>query len=111
MHCAMAAFKRPPPPPSQQQLQAALQRLQNRPGCPLTLEAALQHPVYGICVRGLARTLQPTPAGIAGTPSTAAPAAKQRKPWAWPAGAFDARAAAANDLQDPRPLQHLDPTH
>lgn len=44
------------PPPTAEQLRLAFRQV-SRPGWPTTLEAALAHPVYGVCLRGMACTL------------------------------------------------------
>lgn len=51
-----AAPTKAPAAPTQEQLALAYRQLQ-RPHWPATLQAALKHPTYGICVTGLARQL------------------------------------------------------
>lgn len=44
------------PPPTAEQLRLAFRQI-SRPGWPSTLEAALEHPVYRVCLCGIARNL------------------------------------------------------
>jgi hypothetical protein len=107
-----AAAKRHPAQSTQEQLTLALRQLW-RPGWPADLAAALAHPLYGTCVRGLARNLRRPPVTATPVPrlgavhwapptptpndSTARTAAGRRFP---PLGTFDAKRAAANDRDD-----------
>lgn len=73
------------------------------PGYPHNPQACLDHPVYGPCMRTLARRLALKLArGLLPTrPAPAAPSAPAIAPrWHIPTGAFDARRAAANDRDD-----------
>lgn len=56
----MAAARSKAPELTTEQLELALRHLR-RPGTPQTLEAALAHPTFGHCVKGLARTLSRRP--------------------------------------------------
>ena len=96
-----------PPEPTPEQLALALRQLW-RPGWPADLEATLHHPIYGTCLRGLARNMRRPPMVAKPVPMlgtvhqapptpTEAPARTQRGCWRIPAGAFDAKRAAAND--------------
>ena len=104
------------PDPTPQQLQLAVRQLWRPgwPGFPTDPQASIDHPTYGVCVRGQARTLSRAPLctaprrayGLpnllpASVPAATAPAAptKPRRGYV-PAGAFDARRAAANDRDD-----------
>lgn len=92
-----------PAEPTPEQLVMAYRHLA-RPGWPDTLAAALAHPTYGVCLRGLARQLNRAPACVP---------APVRRSTAWvpptptaprqatqPARRFDARRAAANAFDD-----------
>ena len=98
------------PEPTPEQLALALRQLW-RPGWPADLAAALAHPVYSICVRGLARNLSRPPMRADPPPRlgtlhqvpptpTEPPVRKQHGRWFPKAGAFDAKRAAANDRDD-----------
>jgi hypothetical protein len=78
-------------PPTSEQLRLAIRHMR-RPHWPDSDDAVLQHPVYGPCVRALARNLSRAP--FAGRPA-ATPA-----PMRLPRMTFDARSAAANDRGD-----------
>lgn len=110
--------------PSREQLQLAYRQLAPPNRWPRTLDAALAHPVYGICLRALARQLgrpawfsasasaRPTP--TTGTQATPAPAVPPNPPAprarpasrineTWPprrGGGVDLKRAAANDHDD-----------
>lgn len=112
--------------PTAEQLRLAYRQLHHPNRWPRTLEAALAHPVYGVCLRALARQIsRPDWAQRTGTPpavpSTGAPAAPpapapapraasptahqpQRRTWAQSpapaAAAADRKRAAANDRDD-----------
>jgi hypothetical protein len=58
------------PPPTDEQLRLAWRHI-SRPGWPPTLEHALQHPVFRVCLYGLARNLNRR--GIDRVPPPAAP--------------------------------------
>jgi hypothetical protein len=97
--------------PTAEQLQMALRQLR-RPFWPEGLDACLAHPIYGPCIRGLARTLARAKPTVAAARPACAPAAtvpptpsqaEVRRPRQGfkPAQAmlpFDARRAAANDF-------------
>lgn len=87
------------PEPTQAQLLLAVRQLwrPHWPGFPHDPQACIDHPVYGKCVRGQAFTLGRLQAA-APTPPSQPPRAVGR--WHLPAGAFDARRAAANDRDD-----------
>lgn len=76
--------------PSAEHLRQAMRRI-SRPGWPASLEQCLDHPIYGPCIRGLARAIARQPARAVPT----RPARPQRAPAPAP---FDARRAAANDF-------------
>ncbi|HOW47343.1 MAG TPA: hypothetical protein PLB26_06780 [Rubrivivax sp.] len=93
--------------PSEEQLRLAFRQLRRGPHWPATLELAMAHPVYSVAVRAVAINLHrgglPLPAvppawrrSEASVPPT--PAAPPQRRTAKPT--FDARRAAANDLDD-----------
>jgi hypothetical protein len=95
-----------PPEPTREQLVMAYRHLA-RPGWPGTLDAAMAHATYSVCIRGLARQLNRTPACVAApvrTPKAYVPptptAPRAIKPATPKALRFDARRAAANDFDD-----------
>jgi hypothetical protein len=108
-------MKRNEAPLTHDQLQTAYRELY-RPGWPATLEAVLLDPLRGNLVRGMARSrsraafrLPPTHHTLPTAPVPATPTEPPRKQGQWlPAGGrwrnsqptFDARKAAANDLED-----------
>jgi hypothetical protein len=53
-----------PPPVTDELLRLAWQRVKH-PGWPATLAAALEHPLYRICLHGIARNLARRPAKAA----------------------------------------------
>lgn len=86
-------------PPTAEQLRLAFRHV-SRPGWPATLEAALAHPVYSVCLTAMARQLnrhafnhQPPPQPVAPTPAAApvSPGIRRRD------NTFDGKCAAAND--------------
>jgi hypothetical protein len=92
-----------PPEPTREQLVLAWRHLA-RPGWPDTLDAALQHPTYSVCIRGLARQLPRAPACVPAPvrnssayvpPTPTAPRSTTQH-----GRRFDARRAAANDFDD-----------
>ena len=86
----MNARRKPAPPPTDEQLRLAIRQMR-RPHWPSSDEDVLDHPVYGKCVRALARNLSRAP--FAGKP-VPAPAPRM------PRLTFDPRRAAANDRDD-----------
>lgn len=89
----MAARRKPAPPPTNEQLRLAIRHMR-RPHWPASDEAVLAHPVYGPCVRALARNLSRAPFNGRIPPRRAAQA--QRLPRL----TFDPRRAAANDRDE-----------
>lgn len=95
--------------PTPAQYAQAFDVLRRRPRCPRTVEAALAHPVYGLCLRALAKKLacEQRPAA---PPRSASPARRTVLPFpprrAAPAHTFDARKAAANDKDDDDAPRH-----
>lgn len=96
--------------PSAEQLQLAYRHMA-RPGWPNSLDAALAHRVYGPCIRGLARNLRrgawragPAPglhnplASVPPTPAAPRMPSPPHKPKAAKTPHWDAKRAAANDL-------------
>jgi hypothetical protein len=91
------------PPLTDEQLQLAWRHLRRPPHWPELLEDALEHELYGPCIRGLARSLS-RPSWVARH------AAAQPAPASRPAGGpvrqppshwtFDAKRAAANDRDE-----------
>ena len=95
----MAALPKPrEAKPTEAHYASAFELLRRRPRCPRTQEAALAHPVYGVCLRALAKRMACTSAR-AGTPARVPPAPPRRPPQRTTLqhGMFDARRAAAND--------------
>lgn len=98
---------RKPVEPTEQQLLLALRQLR-RPEWPQSLEACLAHVIAGPCIRGLAGNLAratPTPGrsvlrrpAVLPDPPPAPAGVPARK--RYPGPTFDARRAAANDLDD-----------
>lgn len=104
-----------PAEPTREQLQLAFRQLRRPSGWPASLDAALQHPVYGICLRAMARNLgrpawlsQPVapslPRGFVPPTPTVPPLRQQpARPrtelGAWPArrGGHDCKKLCAND--------------
>ena len=108
--------------PTREQLQMAYRQLARPDRWPRTLDAALAHPVYGICLRALARQLgrpawfsaNARPATAAGAQIASAPAVPPNPPAprarpssrineTWPprrGGGVDLKRAAANDRDD-----------
>jgi hypothetical protein len=96
-----------PPEPTPEQLRLAWRQMRDR-NCPGTLEAALAHPVYGPCIKGLARNLHrasacvPAPVrkpdGYVPPTPTAPPNGNRTTPKPLPR--FDAKRAQANDFDD-----------
>ena len=68
----MAAPHPPPAPVTDEQLRLAFRQI-SRPGWPATLEAALAHPVYRVCLHGIARNLGRAPFKTPPRPAPAAP--------------------------------------
>ncbi|GAB1389889.1 MAG: hypothetical protein AMXMBFR78_11590 [Rubrivivax sp.] len=65
-----------PDEPTEEQLRLAYRQLHRPDRWPRTFEAALAHPVYGVCLRALARQLgRPPWAARTGTPPAAGAAA------------------------------------
>lgn len=91
MSPATARSARAKAPPTEAQLRLAIRQMR-RPHWPAADDAVLAHPVYGPCVRALARNLSRAP--FAGRPVPAPP------PMRLPRMTFDARSAAANDRDD-----------
>lgn len=103
------------PQPTPEQLRLAFRQLQRPHTWPPTLEAALAHPVYGKCLRALARNLgrpahgghaaHSLPTGPAVPPVQPAPARRHKATdegvnlWTRRRG-IDLKRAAANDLDD-----------
>lgn len=98
--------------PTRQQQQLAYRQLWKF-GWPETLEAALASPVHLVCINAVARRLgrAPVPAtpvpclgiGAPVPPTPTEPPQHKpggRQPWRMPAGAFDAKRAAAGDRDD-----------
>jgi hypothetical protein len=93
-------MKPPPPPLTEEQLALAWRHLRRPPHWPELLEDALEHPLYGPCLRGLARSLsRPAWAARHAAMQPAHPAAGpvRRAPTHW---TFDAKRAAANDRDE-----------
>lgn len=103
------------PQPTPEQLRLAYRQLQRPHTWPPTLEAALAHPVYGKCLRALARNLgrpahgghaaHSLPTGPAVPPVQPAPPRRHKATdegvnlWTRRRG-IDLKRAAANDLDD-----------
>lgn len=92
-------------PVTEEQLKLAWRHMRKLPHWPATLEAALQHPTIGPCINGLARSLSRAPWNSTNTPKSTIsppPAAQASAPLksSRTAHLFDARKAAANDLDD-----------
>lgn len=88
--------------PTQELLAMAYRHLA-RPGWPATLADALAHRSYGTAVRGLARNFGRRSKGAAASNTGAQPASATHHPTrrtATTAGKFDAKKAAANDMDD-----------
>lgn len=101
--------------PSREQLQLAFRQLRRPSGWPASLDAALQHPVYGICLRAMARTMgrpkwvghpvapslptapvPPTPTAVPAKSAAPAPIPRKRRG----KRSVDLKRAAANDRDD-----------
>lgn len=96
-----------PPEPTAEQLRLAWRHLA-RPGWPDTLAAALQHPTYGVCIRGLARQLgraQPcVPAPVRHSGAYVPPTPTAPRTTTSAAQALAARLARSAGTHDPRRL-------